>query len=118
MHLLSLVGVLLPLVVASNQHAFQAPEHDAAAVSADQSLIWGTYRPNLYFGMRARLPHSLLTGIMWFGVHNYESYSRTFPSQTDEIEQPLISCNLDRTSSFLRAGGRTRLVRLHGTRWS
>lgn len=118
MHLLSFVGVLLPLVTASTQHAFEAPESDAAGIVADQSLIWGTYRPNLYFGMRARLPHSLLTGIMWFGVHNYESYSRTLQFQIARVELPLISCNLNRTSSFLRAGRRTGLLRLHGTRWA
>ena len=78
MQLVSFLSLLLPLVAATSQHAFSTPEHDASQVSADQSLIWGTYRPNLYFGMRARLPHSLLTGIMWFGVHNYESYSRAF----------------------------------------
>lgn len=27
---------------------------------------WGSYRPNVYFGMKTREPHSLITGIMWF----------------------------------------------------
>lgn len=42
-----------------------------------QSLLWGTYRPNLYFGMRPRLPASLLTGLMWFGAHDFQSYHKT-----------------------------------------
>jgi mannosyl-oligosaccharide glucosidase len=31
-------------------------------------MLWGTYRPNLYFGTRTRSPETLLTGIMWFGL--------------------------------------------------
>lgn len=27
---------------------------------------WGSYRPNLYFGMKTRDPYSLVTGIMWY----------------------------------------------------
>ncbi|KAF9977520.1 Processing alpha glucosidase I [Actinomortierella ambigua] len=38
---------------------------------ARQSLWWGTYRPNLYFGTRPRLPQSLMTGLMWFGLQDY-----------------------------------------------
>ncbi|KAJ2601754.1 Processing alpha glucosidase I [Coemansia sp. RSA 1722] len=34
----------------------------------DSDLLWGTYRPNLYFGTRPRLPDSLLSGLMWFGL--------------------------------------------------
>lgn len=29
------------------------------------SLLWGTYRPGSYFGLRTRLPHSLIAGLMW-----------------------------------------------------
>lgn len=52
-------------------------EPNAAVLAANQSLLWGTWRPNLYFGLRARGPPSLLTGIMWFGVNDYTSYTRT-----------------------------------------
>lgn len=27
---------------------------------------WGSYRGNLYFGMRTRSPKSILTGLMWY----------------------------------------------------
>ena len=30
------------------------------------SMLWGTYRPGLYTGIRARVPRSLLAGVMWF----------------------------------------------------
>jgi mannosyl-oligosaccharide glucosidase len=29
------------------------------------SLLWGPYRPNLYLGIRPRLPDSLIAGLMW-----------------------------------------------------
>ncbi|KAF3771223.1 family 63 glycoside hydrolase [Cryphonectria parasitica EP155] len=38
----------------------------------NQSLHWGPYRPNLYFGVRQRAPNSLLTGLMWSNVDNYQ----------------------------------------------
>lgn len=33
---------------------------------ANESLYWGTYRPNLYFGTSTRSPLNLMTGLMWF----------------------------------------------------
>ncbi|KAJ1949901.1 Processing alpha glucosidase I, partial [Linderina macrospora] len=42
----------------------------------DSSLLWGTYRPNLYFGTRPRIPNSLLTGLMWFGMDDPTSWQR------------------------------------------
>ncbi|KAK4048339.1 Processing alpha glucosidase I [Microbotryomycetes sp. JL201] len=42
--------------------------------ASNESLLWGTYRPNLYFGMRPRVAHSLMTGIMWFGVQDFQSF--------------------------------------------
>eukprot|EP00794_Sanderia_malayensis_P005748 gene5748-6451_t len=32
----------------------------------DISRLWGSYRSNLYFGMRTRTPDSLMFGMMWF----------------------------------------------------
>ncbi|KAJ1341408.1 hypothetical protein BSLG_003986 [Batrachochytrium salamandrivorans] len=39
----------------------------------NRSLLWGTYRPNLYFGTRSRTPETLLSGLMWFGVSDLQS---------------------------------------------
>ena len=52
--------------------------HQRANVLAasNESLLWGTYRPNLYFGTRPRLPESLLTGLMWFGTEELSSIER------------------------------------------
>lgn len=37
----------------------------------NQSLLWGPYRPNLYFGVRPRIPKSVTTGLLWAKVDNY-----------------------------------------------
>ncbi|KAF8510232.1 glycoside hydrolase [Hysterangium stoloniferum] len=47
-----------------------------ASVNDSQSLIWGTWRPNLYFGLRPRLPYSLMTGLIWFGTQDYQSFTQ------------------------------------------
>lgn len=38
----------------------------------NQSLLWGPYRPNLYFGLRPRIPKSLMAGLMWAKVDNFQ----------------------------------------------
>lgn len=45
---------------------------ECSNVSAtDDSLLWGPYRPNLYFGVRPRIPKSLNTGLLWSRVDDY-----------------------------------------------
>lgn len=39
-----------------------------------RSLLWGTYRPNLYFGTKTRLPDSVITGLMWHGNTDLEGF--------------------------------------------
>jgi mannosyl-oligosaccharide glucosidase len=42
--------------------------------AGNASLLWGTYRPNLYFGTRPRIPESLMTGLMWFDGTNVQGF--------------------------------------------
>ena len=46
--------------------------------SRDLSALWGPYRPNVYFGMRARTPDSPLIGLMWGGVDGNDVKDKTF----------------------------------------
>ena len=76
----------LPVASAGRTHAIMRARHafflSAFAVfgSADarsndsQDLLWGAYRPNLYFGLRPRLPQSLMTGLMWHGTQDFMSF--------------------------------------------
>lgn len=55
--------------------------------ATNASLLWGPYRPNLYFGVRPRIPKSLMGGLMWTRVEDYQSVqnsksSRAFTLQT------------------------------------
>ena len=39
---------------------------------SNETLLWGPYRPNLYFGVRPRIPKSLTTGLLWAKVDNFQ----------------------------------------------
>ncbi|KDR81799.1 hypothetical protein GALMADRAFT_221665 [Galerina marginata CBS 339.88] len=56
--------LLLPLAPS----VFSQPTND--------TLLWGAYRPNLYFGLRPRIPQSLMTGLMWFGTQDYQAVGK------------------------------------------
>lgn len=47
---------------------------NAVSAASNASLLWGPYRPNLYFGVRPRLPKSLLTGLLWSNVDDYRAF--------------------------------------------
>jgi len=38
---------------------------------SNDSLLWGPYKPNLYFGIRPRIPKSFTGGLMWAKVDNF-----------------------------------------------
>ncbi|KAK3672843.1 Processing alpha glucosidase I [Recurvomyces mirabilis] len=40
---------------------------------SNDTLLWGAYRPNVYFGVRPRLPKSLTTGLLWSRVEDFQS---------------------------------------------
>ncbi|RBR13154.1 uncharacterized protein FIESC28_08340 [Fusarium coffeatum] len=44
----------------------------------NQSLFWGPYKSNLYFGVRPRTPDALWTGLMWAKVDNYQDIQSGF----------------------------------------
>ena len=59
--------MLLPTTLVYAILAILTPEYVAAdALSLhNASLLWGPYRPNLYLGIRPRVPESLLMGLTW-----------------------------------------------------
>ncbi|EON96645.1 putative glycoside hydrolase family 63 protein [Phaeoacremonium minimum UCRPA7] len=54
--------------------------------SNNQSLLWGPYRPNLYFGIRPRIPKSLMTGLMWAKVDNYQEVQNSIRYTCEQHE--------------------------------
>ncbi|KPI42317.1 putative mannosyl-oligosaccharide glucosidase [Cyphellophora attinorum] len=43
--------------------------------SSNDTLLWGPYRPNLYFGVRPRLPNSILAGLAWANADTFDAVS-------------------------------------------
>ncbi|XP_039018132.1 mannosyl-oligosaccharide glucosidase GCS1-like [Hibiscus syriacus] len=50
-----------------------------------ESLYWGTYRPHVYFGIRARTPWSLVAGLMWIGIKDGRYVIRHVCQDSDEL---------------------------------
>ncbi|KAL3458692.1 glycoside hydrolase [Aspergillus heterothallicus] len=59
--------------------------HEAEKAS-NQSLLWGPYKPNLYFGVRPRIPNSFFAGLMWAKVDNYATAQENFRHTCEQNE--------------------------------
>jgi mannosyl-oligosaccharide glucosidase len=85
--------LLLPLGALGKDSYLKSPLFSQPA-NDTQSLLWGPYRPNLYFGLRPRLPQSLMTGLMWFGTQDYKSigrqYIQHFPANNLQADQDVL----------------------------
>lgn len=66
---LSSVALAGAALVAADDSNIPSQEY---ARATNQSLLWGPYRPNVYFGVRPRIPNSFMGGLMWSKVDNYE----------------------------------------------
>lgn len=67
-----LSGAAVLALGASAASGDQAVLADEIGRLNDQSLLWGPYKPNLYFGVRPRVPDGLWTGLMWTGASTFE----------------------------------------------
>jgi mannosyl-oligosaccharide glucosidase len=70
--MMKLLWLLLPFVPSVTSQSLNSS-------SPSGSLVWGAYRPNLYFGLRPRIPQSLMTGLIWFGTQDYRSFASKSP---------------------------------------
>ncbi|KAK6930839.1 Glycosyl hydrolase family 63, N-terminal [Dillenia turbinata] len=52
-----------------------------------ESLYWGTYRPNVYLGIRARTPRSLIAGLMWIGIKDGRYFMRHVCENSDDLRK-------------------------------
>uniref|UniRef100_A0A2P2M3T4 Mannosyl-oligosaccharide glucosidase n=1 Tax=Rhizophora mucronata TaxID=61149 RepID=A0A2P2M3T4_RHIMU len=82
-----------------------------------ESLYWGTYRPHVYLGIRARTPRSLVSGLMWIGVKDGRYHMRHVCQDSDELStygwtqhngrdfghQVLVDQDLKLGTSFLKS---------------
>ena len=80
-------AAILLLSVSSSVTAQE--ETSVFSKATNESLLWGPYRPNLYFGVRPRLPSSLITGLMWGRVEDFaqiQNNIRYTCEQGDDME--------------------------------
>lgn len=77
----SLTAISTVLLVASSAVAAAADVLPVTAGVSNSSLLWGTYRPNLYFGTRPRIPESVMTGLMWFDASDFQGFQRKWTSK-------------------------------------
>lgn len=64
--------------------------HSEVGRQNNQSLLWGPYRPNLYFGVRPRIPKSLMTGLMWGKIETYNDFQNSWFPFSAALE--LLQC--------------------------
>ncbi|KLJ10762.1 mannosyl-oligosaccharide glucosidase [Blastomyces silverae] len=87
--LVSLLSIA-PVAVADKDSA--APSDDVSILAnevgraSNESLLWGPYRPNLYFGVRPRIPKSLLMGLMWAKLDDYNTVQDKFRHTCEQNE--------------------------------
>jgi mannosyl-oligosaccharide glucosidase len=65
-----LVALLATCIIADGSESILINE---VGRNSNQSLLWGPYRPNLYFGVRPRIPKSFMGGLMWAKVDDFVS---------------------------------------------
>ncbi|ANB14481.1 Cwh41p [Sugiyamaella lignohabitans] len=72
-NLIALSWLCVVFVSSSPQSVLKsAPLINEYARQSNSSLLWGPYRSNLYFGIRPRIPKSLLSGLMWYNADSYD----------------------------------------------
>ncbi|RXG42807.1 hypothetical protein VDGE_08395 [Verticillium dahliae] len=52
----------------------------------NESLFWGPYKPNLYFGVRPRTANPLWTGLMWAKVDSFQDVQTGFRYTCEQHE--------------------------------
>lgn len=54
--------------------------------SSNESLLWGPYKSNLYFGVRPRIPNSLTTSLLWARVEDFMSIQQNVRHTCEQHE--------------------------------
>lgn len=100
----SALGIVLALVCAVlGEETAQQVLSENAKVS-NESLLWGPYRPNLYFGVRPRVPKSLMTGLIWAKVDNFQKVQNSMWLQCYVTKQRNMQIMRERESVLLTEG--------------
>ncbi|KNG47968.1 glycoside hydrolase family 63 protein [Stemphylium lycopersici] len=75
-------STLLALVLAIIAPTPASADDDTVS-SNSRSLQWGPFRPNLYLGLRPRIPKSVIAGLMWGRLEDIETTLRHNVNQSE-----------------------------------
>lgn len=84
LHLRLPVAALVAALSLFGNPAHAAETQDVGIVTTEiaraqnSTLMWGPYKPNLYFGVRPRIPKSFTGGLMWAKVNNFVDVQNNF----------------------------------------
>ncbi|CDZ96890.1 glycoside hydrolase family 63 protein [Phaffia rhodozyma] len=106
---LSLRAVLLWFVPALLVSA-QSSNGSAPSFEQDPGLLWSTYSPQLYFGIKPRLPKSLSAGLMWFGLNDWEGIRRIHHTSSSASPSADGLQSYTYTSHIPRVGSTQKLI--------
>ena len=81
-----LLQVLLHFSLLTGVNADDNERPLGAGASSNDTLLWGPYRPNLYFGVRPRIPKSLLTGLVWANVDSFATINNNWRHTCEQHE--------------------------------
>lgn len=63
-----------------------SPRPAAASAHTTKQLLWGSYRPQNYFGLRPRLPESVFMGLAWSDASSYTGLGQLRHATNDQQE--------------------------------
>ncbi|CAG8088508.1 unnamed protein product [Penicillium olsonii] len=83
--------LLTSLLSATGAFASEDPKDVSVLIreagrASNDSLLWGPYKSNLYFGVRPRIPKSLSAGLIWGKVDNYAGAQQNFRHTCEQNE--------------------------------
>jgi mannosyl-oligosaccharide glucosidase len=105
-----LLLAMMPLGAVSQESGDASVLINEIALASNASLLWGPYRPNLYFGIRPRIPKSLLSGLFWAKVEDFQTVQHNI-RHTCEQHEGMAGYGWDEYD--VRTGGR-QIVRDKG----
>ncbi|KAH7058874.1 glycoside hydrolase [Macrophomina phaseolina] len=74
------------LLFASGAQAERSEAVQQIERASNESLLWGPYKSNLYFGVRPRIPKSLAAGLLWSRVEDYRTVQDSFRHTCEQHE--------------------------------
>jgi mannosyl-oligosaccharide glucosidase len=83
-----LTSVLYATGISANDPSDASILINEAARANNNSLLWGPYKSNLYFGVRPRIANSLAAGLMWAKVDDFATAQQSKSTFKLQLQTP------------------------------